>query len=370
MRTLPAAYAAAAAVLALVAVGAGCASPQQHPARTLASVASPAAPPAAASPSVPAGGIVGRVLNNPALTVTGGSLYLRLSLSPAQQDPPRIELARVDAATGAIVATNTFSPGFVGAPLAAAGSLWLTGSFTGHTVLLRLDPRTLMVTGELQIAPVNSGAEQSHIAYAGGAIWVDGSDELVRVSPATVAAELTIPLPSADSSDLGASPDGGTLIVSEADGGNGTIQRRDPATGTLLASRPMQGVIAPLIGGVSAAGTWVSEPTGMLGYIERFSAASLTPQTRTQVHGTNGLHADVWGGKLWVRDQAAGAAQNYCADPATGHRLATLPLPDLGQDYLMAVTGGRIYYSVPARSSVPASSGFAIRTVPVPAACG
>lgn len=51
-------------------------------------------------------------------------------------------------------------------------------------MLPRLDPRTLMVTGELTIAPVNSGAEQSHIAYAGGSIWVDGSDELVRVSPA------------------------------------------------------------------------------------------------------------------------------------------------------------------------------------------
>jgi hypothetical protein len=126
----------------------------------------------------------------------------------------------------------------------------------------------------------------------------------------------------------------------------------------------MLGVIAPLIGGVSAAGAWVSEPTGMLGYIERFSAASMTPQARTHVNGSNGLHADVWGGVLWVRNQAAGPAQNYCADPATGRRRATLPLPDLGQDYLMAVAGGLIYYSV------PASSGFAIRTVPVPAACG
>ncbi|HET6189571.1 MAG TPA: hypothetical protein VFE59_21590, partial [Trebonia sp.] len=271
MRTLPAACAAAAAVLALVAVGAGCASPRpQRPARTLASVASPAAPPAPASPGIPAGGIVGRVFTSPGLTVTGGSLYLRRSLSPARQDPPRMELARVDAATGAIVATNTFSLGAIGAPLAAAGSLWLTGSFSGHAMLLRLDPRTLMVTGELTIAPVNSGAGQSHIA--------------VRVSPATVAAELTIPLPGADTSDIGGSPDGGTLIVSEADSGDGTIQRRNPVTGALLASHPMLGVIAPLIGGgVSAAGAWVSEPTGMLGYIERFSAASLTPQARTQV---------------------------------------------------------------------------------------
>lgn len=363
MRTLPAACAAAAAVLALVAAGAGCASPQPQPARALVSVTSSAASPVAASPTVPAGGIAGRVLTDPALTVTGGGLYLRRSLSPARQDPPRMELARVDAATGVIVATNAFSAGTIGAPLAAAGSLWLTGSFSGHTMLLRLNPRTLMVTGELTVAPVASGAGQSHVAFAGGSIWVDGSDELIRVSPADAAAELTIPLPSADSSDIGASPDGGTLIVSEADSGNGTIARRDPVTGTLLASHPMLGVVAPLIGGVSAAGAWVSEPTGMLGYIERFSAAALTPQPHTQVNGGNGLHADVWGGVLWVSNQAAGAAQNYCADQATGRRLATLPLPDLAQDYLMAVTGGRIYYSV------PVSSGFVIRTVPVPAAC-
>jgi hypothetical protein len=117
MRTLPAACAAAATVLALVAVGAGCASPQpQHPARTLVSRVSPAAPPAQASPGIPAGGIVGRVFTNPTLTVTGGGLYLRWSLSPAAQDPPRMELARIGAVTGAIVATNTFGPARSGLP--------------------------------------------------------------------------------------------------------------------------------------------------------------------------------------------------------------------------------------------------------------
>ena len=238
------------------------------PGETLASVASPAAPPAPPSPGIPA----------PALR-------------------------------------RAFQ---AGAPLAAAGSLWLTGSFSGHAMLLRLDPRTLMVTGELTIAPVNSGAEQSHIAYAGGSIWVDGSDELVRVSPATVAAELTIPLPGADTSDIGGSPGGGTLIVSDADGGDGTIQRRDPVTGALLASHPLLGAIAPLIGGVSTAGAWVSEPTGMLGYIERFSASSMTPQARTQVNGSNGLHADVWGGVLWVHDRRRAPRSTTAPEPGDG----------------------------------------------------
>ena len=127
------------------------------------------------------------MFTNPALTVTGGGLYLRWSLSPAAQDPPRMELARV---TGAIVATNAFSPGFVGAPLAAAGSLWLTGSFSGHAMLLRLDPGTLMVTGELTIAAVNNGAEQSHVAYAGGLIYYSvpaSSGFVIRTVPVPAA---------------------------------------------------------------------------------------------------------------------------------------------------------------------------------------
>jgi hypothetical protein len=59
-----------------------------------------------------------------------------------------------------------------------------------------------------------------------------------------------------------------------------------------------------------------------------------------------------------------GPSGDYCADPATGRPLATSPLPDLTQDQLMTVAGQRVDYSA------PAGSGFQIRTVPVPAACG
>jgi hypothetical protein len=377
MRPLPAACAAAVVVLALVA---GCAGGQRAaPAgrattRTVAAARSaaaapsrPPASPASASPSAAPGGIFTTGFVNPSLTFTGGSLYLTWQAS-ARAYPPRMTLSRVDPATGAITASNTFSPGFVSDPLYAAGWLWVTDdpASVGDLLLLRLDPRTLMVTGELSAGshPTGSVGTGSHIAFAGGSIWVDGAGQLVRVSPGTVSAELTIPQPGANSAGVAASPDGGTLIVSEADSEMGTIQRRDPVTGALEASYPVLGTLAPLIGGVSSTGVWVREPTGMLGYIERFQAATMTPQPATQVEGTNGISAAVWEGALWVSDEAAGAARNYCADPATGRRLATLPLPDLARDYLMTVAGGLIYYSV------PAADGFAIRTVPVPAACG
>lgn len=375
MRPLPAACAAAVVVLGLVAgcasgpragQGAGTTTRTVTAARSVAAAPSrsPAAP---ASPSAAPGGIFTRSFVNASLTFTGGSMYLTWQ-SSAQPYPPRMTLSRVDPATGAIVASNAFSPGLVGPPMYAAGWLWVTDdpASVGDLLLLRLDPRTLMVTGELSVGsnPTGNVGTGGHIAFAGGSIWVDGAGQLVRVSPATVSAELTIPQPGADSAEVAASPDGGTLIVSEADAGVGAIQRRDPVTGALLASRSMLGTFAPLIGdGVSGDGIWVREPTGMLGYIERFQMSTVTPQAVTRVEGTNGIAANIWDGVLWVSNEAAGAALNYCADPATGRRLATLPLPDLVRDYLITVHAGTIYYSV------PASDGFAIRAVPAPAGC-
>jgi hypothetical protein len=368
MRTLPTARTVVVAVAVTVGVVAGCAvgpQPDQQ-VRPAATAVTTAASPPGASLVTGRDSIFGMAFNDPSLTFTGGSLYLTWQ-PPVQPYPPHVTMSRVDPATGVIMASNTFSPGILSAPLYAAGWLWMTDTpaSVGELLLLRLDPRTLMVTGELNagVHSLSSTGMGGHVAFAGGSIWVDGGGQLVRVSPRTVTAELTIPQPGADSADLAASPDGGTLIVTEADSGDGVIQRRDPVTGALLASHPMLGVVAPLIGGVSNAGAWVREPTGMLGYVERFATRSMTPQNQTRVEGSNGISADVWDGVLWVRNQAAGPAKNYCADPATGRRLATLPVPDLAQDYVLTVHARTLYYSA------PGGDGFVIRKVPVPAAC-
>jgi len=368
MRTLPAARTVVVAAVAVtVGLVAGCAAGPQpdRQARPAATALATAASPPGASQVTNRDSIFHMAFNSPSLTFTGGSLYLTWQ-PPVQPYPPHVTMSRVDPATGVIMASNTFSLGILSAPLYAAGWPWMTYApvSVGDLLLLRLDPRTLMVTGELN-AGVNSlsSGTGGHVAFAGGSIWVDGGGQLVRVSPRTVTAELTIPQPGADSADLAASPGGGTLIVTEADSGDGMIQRRDPVTGALLASHPMLGVVAPLIGGVSNAGAWVRQPTGMLGYIERFATRSMTPQKETRVEGGNGISADVWDGVLWVRNQAAGPAQNYCADPATGRRLATLPLPDLAQDYVLTVHARTLYYSA------PDGDGVVIRKVPVSAAC-
>ena len=248
--------------------------------------------------------------------------------------------------------------------------------------LLRLNQRTLAVTGQVKVSagispyPGSYGGD-SHIAFAGGLVWADGANRLIAVDPSTMAVRLAVTFKSADNfggeieSDVTASSDGRTLVVSEANSGVGTLQRRDPVTGALLASVPTSGVIAPVLAGIVSGSLWVSVPTGMMGYVERLdattlqAAGALSPDadSAADIEGSNGIRADLWGGELWVTNQAGGPGRNYCADPVTGQRRATSPLPDLNVDIPMAVADQREYYAI------PTGDGFEIRWVPVPAAC-
>lgn len=364
MRTPLAAFTLAAA--ALLVLGAGCAAqpaaPRGKPTAPAQSVATVAVPTPAAD-----GSVFGRVFLNPDLAVADGSLYLTWDLSSPTRLPARMALARASTSTGRILAENDFGPGDVSVPVYAAGSLWVTDSAAAGELLLRLDPRTLMVTGEVEVAAGNAGGGAGdHIAFAGNSIWVDGAGRLVQVAPQSVQAERIITLPGADSSAIAASPDGRTLLVSEADSGAGTIQRRDPRTGALLASsRTMLGVFAPLIGGVTGGAAWIAEPTGMMGYVERYRTAAMTPDGATLVEGTNGIRVGVWDGRLWVHGPDGGTHTNYCADPGTGHRLATLIMPYSSQPVLLAVGEKDFYYSYATADGIRSR----IAAAPLPAAC-
>jgi DNA-binding beta-propeller fold protein YncE len=312
------------------------------------------------------GGVFNLVLNNPAVTVTGGQFYVAWQVNAASSAVPRFELARADPVTGAIEATHRFGDGSIGAPVTAAGWLWVTISAAQGESLLRLNPADLAVGAAL---PIGGGSRQDassrgdQLAVAGGALWVADGSQLLRVLVPAAKVAAALLLPGAFSSGVAASADGSVLVVSEANSsGAGSVQRRDPVTGTLIASHAMTGVAAPGIGGVTGTGAWVSEATGMLGYVERFSTATMSPDPATDVGGTNGINARVADGAVWVTDQV-GSGRNYCANPATGRVLARIPLPDPGQDYLLAVSDRYLYYQV------PADDGFYLKRAQVPAAC-
>jgi hypothetical protein len=357
--------------------------------RALATTSAPASTPSALGKS-----IFSLALDNVSLTVTPAGLYLTWYRPRPSGSVTGEVLARADAATGLIVAQREFGSGLIGAPLLADGSLWVTDStpgsdptpsgdrVPGRESLLRLNPATLTVTGKLTIGGARYGGggagPPGQVAFAGGAIWMDGGGLLVRVNPASVTAELTITLRFpvgtglaehpivADDSSVAASLDGTVLIDAEANNGIGTVQRRDPVTGALLASSAVNGVVTPSIAEVTDSGVWLAAPTGMMGYVERVGTESLSPVSSTEVGGTNAIKVRFADRALWITNPVGGATRNYCADPTTGRVRAPLPLPNLGQDQLLAV-GPRVLYYAAFSSS---ANGWRIATVPVPAGCG
>jgi hypothetical protein len=312
-------------------------------------------------------GVFSRVLDQPYVTVTGGQFYVTWQNQP-QRNVPSTTLVRADRATGAIVAARTFGTGSISSPQAAGGSLWALLA-TKQETLLRMNPRTLAVTGKLHISDgeyLNSSGGDNHLSVAGGALWAVAGNRLVRVSPRTGKAQKVIDLPGGFSTSMAGSSSGSFLIVSVADsGGRGSMQRRDPVSGTLLASHPTEGVTAATIGGIIGSGVWAAQPTGMQGFIQRYSTRTLAPVSGTAVEGSNGVGVVVADGLAWVLRAGPGEDASYCASPVTGKKLAAIALPHPARDDVVGIWDQEVYYAAPASQD----QGFYLKRVSVPAAC-
>ena len=326
--------------------------------------ASPAAPTVTASASRPVAvpsptGVFGRPLGMPEVAATGSGLYVAWQVG-RPGGVVRSELARVDAASGRVEAERSLGAGFEQA-VVAAGALWvMTTSLPTleDQVLLRLNPDTLEPTGRWQV--VTGGwphwAAQV-LAVAGGGLWVAAGNRLLRLSLPGGTITASIDLAGAASSDLSANAAGTVLVVGESDdGGIGAVQRRDPVTGELLASLPVMGVAAPLVAGPVGFAVWISEATGMMGYVQRLDARTMTAARSTCreggtssvcVEGTNDVTARLADGLLWVTQVAGGPIRNYCADPVTGREIAPISLPQPSQDVVLAITPDRVFYAAP-----------------------
>jgi hypothetical protein len=349
-----------AALSALCLLLAGCGSAGR-------SAAPAAAQPASLARAVAPHGVFGRVLDQPYVTVTGGQFYVTWQNQP-EHNVPSTTLVRADRATGAIEATRTFSTGYISAPQAAGGSLWALLA-TRQETLLRMNPRTLAVTGQLRIStgPYLTGSSyDNHLSVAGGALWAVAGDRLVRVSPRTGQAEKVIDLPGGFSTSMAGSSSGSFLIVGVADsGGRGSLQRRDPVSGALLASHVTEGVVAASVGGVIGSGVWAAQPTGMEGFIQRYRTSTLAPVGGTGVEGDNAIGVVVADGLAWVLRAGPEIDVNYCANPVTGRKLAAISLPAPARDSVIGIWGQDVYYA--ARTGQ--DEGTRLKRVTIPAAC-
>lgn len=303
------------------------------------------------------GKVFAETFDSPQVTVTDSGDYLAWWRSPPAQGLESA-LARVDLADGRLLARRDLGPVNVDQVLAAGSSLWVTtSSQAGREQLLRLDPATLRLEHRWVLSSGGYTDTANDMAVAGGGLWVASGARLSYFSLPSGHLVRTVSLPGAASSSVAADATGSALIVGEAAGnGRGAVQRRDPVTGSLLASRSVSGVAAPQLA-VSGSAVWISEPTGMMGYVQLFSLATLSPvgpsctdgrSTPSCIEGTNGIRAVIEAKRLWVSDPVGGSARNYCADPSNGRVLAALHFPQPQQDRFLAAAKGTVYYAAPA----------------------
>lgn len=307
--------------------------------------------------------------DSPTLTVTSSGAYLSWLTSPPVKTA-RSALARVDLSSGRLLALRDLGAATVDKVLAAGSWLWVTvttSSQPGEEQLLRLDPSTLQVLRRQRVG--SGGFVGDNIAVAGGGLWVDGGNKLLRFSLSSGNLLRTVSLPGASSSTVAADAAGSALVVGEASSsGIGTVESLDPVTGAPLsaarrqagsAKRTVFGIAAPRAA-VSGASVWLTEATGMLGYVQRLVLPSLHPagpscaggrSTPSCVEGTNGISAVIEASRLFVTDPVGGTARNYCADPSDGHVLARLRLPQPQQDRFLLASAGVVYYAAPAPRS-------------------
>jgi hypothetical protein len=304
----------------------------------------------------PGGLLSWRGLPDPGVIDNASGLYLTWVTSklPLGRSSEREELARVDTTTGDVTAERALV-GRVAGVVELRGSLFVTVTAHGAR-LIRLDPVSLAETGHWYVSMGFLEGTSSIVSAAGG-VWVAAGRRLVRFTPTRGKAVAAITMERAAESDVATDATGSLLLVGEADAtGVGHIQRRDPLTGRLVAESPaLEGVANPFVTSVAGGDVWVSEATGMMGYVRLYSLTSLTPvggscatgtPSATCVHGTNAISAQVSDGVLFVTQPAGGPAQNFCA-ATDGQVLARLAIP--ASDTLLAVGRDDLFLEAPIR---------------------
>jgi hypothetical protein len=296
-------------------------------------------------------------LLNPQAYAAGGRLWVVQQTSRPGSTVVS-EIMRVNPVSTRVLSTLKLDATYAQA-LLTHHVLWVSTT-TGRSVWLwRLQPDTLSVISK-ELLPGSVAGGQTigafgTLAAAGGWLWVGGWDTLDRVSLSTAQASINSRIPDAEGIDVASNRSGSVLIDSEGQAIS-RVQRRSPQTGVLLAQSPKyEGVIRPFLGGVIDGAIWLSEATGMMGYVQRISLTTLKP-TRligtpphpgaqlNGIEGTNGITARVMNNILWVTQTAGGATVNYCGNPKTGKPSASLKLPDAATGNLLTASPTDIYY--------------------------
>jgi hypothetical protein len=251
------------------------------------------------------------------LTGSGDSLFVTGSGS----------LARIDPATGATLRTTPYHPPVTGRPVVVGNTVWVVFSYDGGDIVLHgYDSQTLAQVASVPVPAIGGVSSQaSGVLAAGpdGRLYLAAGDTVVTVDPSSRQVEHTIYLTAGRASSLAVSPDGSKLYIGIAPSGSFQLLVYDAATGREIASSRSSENAGNLV--ATDGGIWGTTGSGMSEWVWFAPGGDLAKSfpVGQGVGGGQSSFPVYSGGVVWV----GGTHDLVCASPATGHVLASTPVP-------------------------------------------
>jgi WD40 repeat protein len=306
---------------------------------------SPSQSTSAGQPLQVAGGMWGAELINRgsfmqgSLTGSGDSLFVAGSGS----------LARIDPATGATLQTTPYNQLVTGRPVTVGNTVWVVATYNGGDIVLHgYDTQTLAQVASVPVPAIGrvSGRSAGVLAAApDGKLYVAAGDTVAIVDPVSRAVVHRIYLTGIQASSVAVSPDGSKLYVGTGPSGSFRLMVYDTATERQVSSSEMPESAGNLL--ATDGGVWGTTGPGVNGWRVWFAPGGDLARSFRVSQGAGGGQASLpsySGGVVWV----GGTQELVCASPATGHALASTPIPtDHGAveyfDSPTVLSGGHAY---------------------------
>jgi hypothetical protein len=249
------------------------------------------------------------------LTGSGDSLFVTGSGS----------LARIDPATGATLQTTPYNQPVTGRPVIVGNAVWVVATYNGGDIVLHgYDTQTLAQVASVPVTAIGGVSSQAAGVLAAGPdgkLYVAAGDTVAIVDPASRVVTHRIYLPGIRASSVAVSPDGSKLYVGT---GSFRLMVYDAATERQVSSSRMSTNGGNLI--ATDGGVWGTTSSGESGWVVWFAPGGDLARSFRVSQGAGGGQASLpsySGGVVWV----GGTRELVCASPATGHVLASTPIP-------------------------------------------
>jgi hypothetical protein len=312
-----------------------------------------------------------RVFHNvfdPIVIDASSGIYLGWVFSHPGSARSRSAVVRIDRANAKVLSTNVIA-GSIEAGVATNRHLWITSSNApGKAILHEFNASNLTVTRTIPLIGTDPGTS---MATTSSYLWVSEGDQLLRIDRSDANLRRQVKLQGTFSATVSTDTQDHLLVVAIANrGGQGRIEIRSEANANLIGtSAALNGVYAPRTAAVGK-NIWISEATGNMGYVSRYSLSGLTPtvagcpaslvESPTCILGSNGLLVDASHQLIFLSQVAGGGAHNACLDPSNGNIVAKLPLAP--SDQLLTIGGSHLFV-------MTQTSRENVIELPIPSAC-